>query len=75
MQQNNILRYCTQIDPGYVLLKFVQKVTPPTLLAKITAKDNLNISNLMQNFENLSLRKYSTEFFDTAYKQSLGMCN
>ena len=31
---NKILRYCTQIVLGYVLLKFVQMVAPPTLSAK-----------------------------------------
>ena len=29
-----ILRYCTQIDLGYVQLNFVQMVAPPTLFAK-----------------------------------------
>ena len=31
---NRILRYCTQIVFGYVLLKFGQMVGPPTLLVK-----------------------------------------
>ena len=39
-------------------------VAPPTLLAEIIAKDNLNIENLMQTFENLLLQNYSTKFLD-----------
>ena len=39
------------------------------------AKDNLNIENLMQSFENLLLQNYSTKFLDITYKQSLGMSN
>ena len=55
---NKILRYYIQIVLGYVLSKFVQMVVPPTLLAKIIAKDNLNIENLMQTFENFLLQNY-----------------
>ena len=29
-----ILRYCTKIDLGYLQLKFIQMVAPPTLFAK-----------------------------------------
>ena len=47
---------------------FVQMVAPPTLLAKIIAKDNLNKENLMQTFENLLLQNYSTKFLDITYK-------
>ena len=31
-------------------------------------KDNLNIENLMQTFENLLLQNYSTKFLDIAHK-------
>ena len=36
------------------------------IIIEIIAKENLNIANLMQNIENLLLKKYSTEFFDIA---------
>ena len=42
---------------------------------ELIAKDNLNIANVMQNFENLLLKNYLTEFLDIAHKCSLGMCN
>ena len=45
------------------------------IIGEIIAKDNLNIENLMQTFENLLLQNYSTKFLDIAYKWSLGMCN
>ena len=32
------------------------------IIGKIIAKDNLNIENLMQTFENLLLQNYSTKF-------------
>ena len=34
----------------------------------IIAKDNLNIENLMQTFENLLLQNYSTKFLDITCK-------
>ena len=45
------------------------------IIRELIAKDNLNIANLMQNFENLLLKNYLTEFLDIAHKCSLGMCN
>ena len=39
------------------------------------AKHNLNISNLMQTFENFLLQNYSTEFLDIAHKLLLVRCN
>ena len=45
------------------------------IIGKIIAKDNLNIENLMQSFENLLLQNYCTNFLDITYKYSLGMCN
>ena len=42
---------------------------------EIIAKDNLNIENLMQTFENLLLQNYPTKFLDIAHKLSLVMCN
>ena len=38
------------------------------IIGEIIAKDNLNIENLMQAFENLLLQNYSTKFLDIAYK-------
>ena len=38
------------------------------LNAKIIAKDNLNIENLMRTFENVILQNYSTKFLDITYK-------
>ena len=32
------------------------------IISEIIAKDNLNIPNIMQTFENLHLQNYSTEF-------------
>ena len=37
-------------------------------MGKIIAKDNLNIENLMQSFENFLLQNYWTEFLDIAHK-------
>ena len=45
------------------------------IIGEIIAKDNLNIENLMQSFENLLLQNYSTKFLDITYKYSLGMSN
>ena len=36
------------------------------IIGEIIAKDNLNIENLMQTFENLLLQNYSTKFLDIA---------
>ena len=38
------------------------------IIGKIIAKDNLNIENLMQNFENLLLQNCSTKFLDITCK-------
>ena len=38
------------------------------IIGEIIAKDNLNMENLMQAFENLLLQNYSTEFLDITYK-------
>ena len=46
---NIILRYCTLIVLGYVLLKFVQVVAAPYIIGEILAENNLIIVNLMQN--------------------------
>ena len=37
-------------------------------IGEIIAKDNLNIENLMQTFENFLLQNYLTEFLDIAHK-------
>ena len=38
------------------------------IIGEIIAKDNFNIENLMQTFENLLLQNYSTKFLDITYK-------
>ena len=38
------------------------------IIGEIIAKDNLNIENLMQTFENLILQNYSPKFLDITYK-------
>ena len=45
------------------------------IIGEIIAKDNLNIENLMQTFEDLLLQNYSTKFLDITCKYSMGMCN
>ena len=42
---------------------------------RLLAKENLNLPNVMQTFENLLLQNCSTEFLDIAHKFSLSMCN
>ena len=37
-------------------------------VCEVIAKDNLNIENLMQTFENLLLQNYLTKFLDIAHK-------
>ena len=44
-------------------------------MGEIIAKDALDIANLMQNFKNLLLQNYCTEFLDFAHEYFLGMCN
>ena len=39
-------------------------VVPTYIIGEIIVKDNLNIENLMQTFENLLLQNYSTQFLD-----------
>ena len=38
------------------------------IIGEIIAKDNFNMENLMQTFENLLLQNYSTKFLDITYK-------
>ena len=38
------------------------------IIGEIIAKDNLNIENLMQTFENLLLQNCLTKFLDIAHK-------
>ena len=66
--RDRILRYCTQIVFGYVLLKFVQNGGSTYIISEIIAKNNLNIVNLMETFENLLLQNYWIEFLDTSHK-------
>ena len=45
------------------------------IISEIIAKDNLNIANLIQTFENLLLQSCSIEFLDTAHLLILETCN
>ena len=49
-------------------MKFCSNGGATYIIGEIIAKNNLNIVNLMQTFENLLLQKYWTEFLDTAHK-------
>ena len=50
--------------------KFVQMVGPAYINSKLIAKANLNITIVMQTFENLILQNCSTEFYDSAHTWS-----
>ena len=51
-----------------MLSKFVQMVAKSYIIGEIIAKDNLNIENLMQTFEDLLLQNCATKFLDITYK-------
>ena len=46
------------------LIKVCSKGGAIYIIGEIIAKDNLNMANLLQTFENLLLQTYSTEFRD-----------
>ena len=49
------------------VIKFCSNGSAPSIISELKAKDNLNIANFMQTFENLFLQNYSTEFLDIAH--------
>ena len=55
-------------SPWVCLIKVCSNGGATYIIGDIIAKDNLNIENLMQTFENLLLQNYSTKFLDITYK-------
>ena len=54
-------------SPWVCVIKVCSNGGATYIIGEIIAKDNLNIENLMQTFENL-LQNYSTKFLDITYK-------
>ena len=64
--------YCTKFldityKPWVCAIKVCSNGGATYIICEIIAKDNLNIENLMQTFENL-LQNYSSKFLDITYK-------
>ena len=55
-------------SPWVCVIKVCSNGGATYIVGEIIAKDNLNIENLMQTFENLLLQNYSTKFLDITYK-------
>ena len=53
---------------GVCVIKVCSNGGATYIIGEIIAKDNLNIENLMQTFENLLLQNYWTNFLDIAQK-------
>ena len=53
---------------GLCVIKVCSNGGATYINGKIIAKDNLNIENLMQTFENLLLQNYSPKFLNITYK-------
>ena len=56
-----------KISPWVCVIKACSNGQAIYIIVEIIAKDNLNIENLMQNFENLLVQNLSTEFLDIAH--------
>ena len=54
-------------SPWVCVIKVCSNGGATYIIGEIIAKDNLNIENLMQIFENLLLQNYSTKFLDIAH--------
>ena len=54
-------------SPWVCVIKVCSNGGSTYIVGKIIAKDNLNIENFMQTFENL-LQNYLTKFLDIAHK-------
>ena len=52
--------------PWVCVIKVCSNGGTTCIIGEIIAKDNLNIENFMQTFENLLLKNYSTKFLDIA---------
>ena len=57
----------TYNSPWVCVIKVCSNGGATYIIGEIIAKDNLNIENLMQTFENLLLQNYSTKFLDITY--------
>ena len=55
-------------SPWVCVIKVCSNGGATYIIGEIIAKDNLNIENLMQTFDNLILQNYSTKFLDITYK-------
>ena len=55
-------------SPCVCVIKVCSNGGATYIICEIIAKDNLNIENLMQTFENLLLQNFSTKFLDIAHK-------
>ena len=55
-------------SPWVCVIKVCSNGDATYIIGEIIAKDNLNIENLMQTFENLLLQNNSTKFLDRTYK-------
>ena len=53
---------------GFCLQNLCSNGGATYIIGEIIAKDNLNIENLMQTFENLLLQNYLTKFLDIAHR-------
>ena len=65
-QQNSLILHTN--SPWVCVIKVCSNGGATYIIGEIIAKDNLNIKNLMQTFENLLLQNYSTKFLDITYK-------
>ena len=65
-QQNSSILHTN--SPWVCVIKVCSNGGATYIIGEIIAKDNLNIENLMQTFENLLFQNYSTEFMDITYK-------
>ena len=74
--ENVLLQYSTEFldiahiycSPWVYVIKDCSNGGTTYIIGKIIAKDNFNIANLMQTFENLLLQNCSTEFLDISNK-------
>ena len=55
-------------SPWVCVIKVCSNGGATYIIGEIIAKDNVNIENLMQTFENLLLQNCSTKFLDIAHK-------
>ena len=56
-----------QKSPQVCVIEVCSNGNATYIISEILAKDNLNIANFMQTFENLLLQSFSTDFLDIAH--------